>query len=51
MATPLAELINFFVFLRQVYSLFQSEFSTEGELVLPLSVFSILCFVEAVQEP
>jgi hypothetical protein len=30
--------------LRQVHSLFQNEFSTECDLLLPVSVSSILCF-------
>jgi hypothetical protein len=30
--------------LRQIHSLVQNEFSTEGDLVLPLSIFSILFF-------
>jgi hypothetical protein len=30
--------------LRQGYSLFQSEFSTEGDLLLPLSISKLLSF-------
>jgi hypothetical protein len=35
--------------LRQVYSVFQSEFFTECDLVLPLSIYSILFFLKAMQ--
>ena len=38
-------IIHSAVCLRQVHNVFQSEFSTDCDLVLPLSVYSILCFL------